>query len=188
MSTPITLASKSSFPGSKSTSTPKEPSKLRYSYQPEPNNSGPSFTPIPASTPASFTTREEVKDVIVVPIKKPMRANEAALAIPTTSLPVFVFSVSTNFPPSSNFEDLKAREKAKSLPASSLPHFDLTIETTQCQAATKSSAPPVKGFDWAAAGRQPPSKNVGANWTCSICMLSNPSTAVDKCTVCEAPR
>jgi len=186
--TPGTVASKSLFSGSKPTSTPKEPSKLRYSYQPEPNNSGPSSTPAPTFTPVSFNAREEIKDVISALIKKPMGAKEAALAVPTASLPTFVFAVSTNILPLSNFEDRKAQEKAKSLPASSLPHFDFTIETTRSQAATKSSAPPVKGFDWAAAGRPPPSKNSGASWTCSTCMLSNPSSAVDKCTICDTPR
>jgi hypothetical protein len=43
------------------------------------------------------------------------------------------------------------------------------------------------GFDWAAVGMKPPTTS-GASWTCSTCMLSNPATAVDKCTVCDTPR
>lgn len=50
------------------------------------------------------------------------------------------------------------------------------------------SAPPVQGFNFAAAGMKPVSKPSGGSWTCSLCMLSNPDSAKDKCTVCDAPR
>jgi hypothetical protein len=35
---------------------------------------------------------------------------------------------------------------------------------------------------------QAPPKPGGASWTCSTCMLMNPATATDKCTVCDSPR
>lgn len=59
------------------------------------------------------------------------------------------------------------------------------------KSAPKSVPPPateVKAFDWAAAGIKPQPKNDGAHWTCGVCMLSNPPTATEKCTVCESPR
>ncbi|KAJ3535271.1 hypothetical protein NM688_g7003 [Phlebia brevispora] len=50
-------------------------------------------------------------------------------------------------------------------------------------ASTSSSG----GFNWAAAGMKPPEKKAD-EWKCSDCMCSNPASATEKCTVCEAPR
>ncbi|KAF8557767.1 hypothetical protein OG21DRAFT_1434639 [Imleria badia] len=47
---------------------------------------------------------------------------------------------------------------------------------------------PAKGFDWSAAGLAPPPKPQSGTWLCSVCSLSNPASATDKCTVCDAPR
>ncbi|KAM5532376.1 hypothetical protein V8D89_013970 [Ganoderma adspersum] len=44
-----------------------------------------------------------------------------------------------------------------------------------------------QGFNWAAAGIKPPPKPAGGQWSCSTCMLQNPTDAV-KCTVCDSPR
>ncbi|KAG2011660.1 hypothetical protein CC2G_011752 [Coprinopsis cinerea AmutBmut pab1-1] len=61
---------------------------------------------------------------------------------------------------------------------------------TVCEAprpgAKKESAAPVAGFNWGAAGLKPPTTS-GSTWTCSVCALSNPTSA-PKCTVCDAPR
>ncbi|KAF7309574.1 E3 sumo-protein ligase 2-like protein [Mycena indigotica] len=45
-----------------------------------------------------------------------------------------------------------------------------------------------KGFDWAAAGSIKPNKILDGDWICGLCMLKNPSTASDKCSVCDSPR
>lgn len=47
---------------------------------------------------------------------------------------------------------------------------------------------PVKAFDWGALGLGPPPKPADGSWTCSLCSLSNPASATDKCTICDAPR
>ena len=47
---------------------------------------------------------------------------------------------------------------------------------------------PVKSFDWSAAGLAPPPKPQSGAWTCSVCSLSNPASATDKCSVCDSPR
>ncbi|KAH7929082.1 hypothetical protein BV22DRAFT_1081682 [Leucogyrophana mollusca] len=52
----------------------------------------------------------------------------------------------------------------------------------------KPAPAPVQAFNWSAAGIKQPSKLGGESWTCSTCMLSNPASATDKCTVCDTPR
>lgn len=63
-------------------------------------------------------------------------------------------------------------------------------------AAPKAAAPPAVpslpaaptgGFNFAGAGIKPPAKSSG-EWDCDTCMLKNPASATEKCTVCEAPR
>ncbi|KAF8967674.1 hypothetical protein BDZ97DRAFT_1755778 [Flammula alnicola] len=52
--------------------------------------------------------------------------------------------------------------------------------------AYKPPAPPVKGFDFAAAGMKMPTVSKG-KWSCSLCGLSNPDSA-SKCETCETPK
>ncbi|GMK56349.1 hypothetical protein CspeluHIS016_0301890 [Cutaneotrichosporon spelunceum] len=46
---------------------------------------------------------------------------------------------------------------------------------------------PSGGFNFAGAGFKPPAKAAG-DWDCGVCSLKNPASAIDKCTICEAPR
>ena len=55
-------------------------------------------------------------------------------------------------------------------------------------AATAPPNGPAKSFDWSAAGIAPPPKPQGGTWMCSVCTLSNPASATDKCAICDAPR
>ncbi|KAG6856263.1 hypothetical protein H0H87_006019 [Tephrocybe sp. NHM501043] len=48
------------------------------------------------------------------------------------------------------------------------------------------TTPAVQAFNWAAAGMKAPT--AGDNWTCSLCQLSNPASATEKCNTCENPR
>ncbi|RDB23687.1 hypothetical protein Hypma_009064 [Hypsizygus marmoreus] len=197
------VSGKSTFVGFKSTSAPKEPSKLRFSYQPEPGSSSPIPSPAPAKTTLPLPTPEATPSLkpvpspsapapekpavekVEVPKKKLTPAKEAARALPAHSLPTFVFSVTTTFP-SAQFA--KVRDQVKVLAKSALPSFDLGAKEPVAVKATV-ALPPVKAFDWAAAGIKPAGGSTGGSaWTCSMCMLSNPATATDKCTVCDSPR
>ncbi|KAF9648635.1 hypothetical protein BDM02DRAFT_3143902 [Thelephora ganbajun] len=42
------------------------------------------------------------------------------------------------------------------------------------------------GFNWGAAGLKPPSES--GEWKCKTCALMNPTTATEKCTICDAPK
>ncbi|KAF5373226.1 hypothetical protein D9615_007490 [Tricholomella constricta] len=191
------------FTGLKSTSAPKEPSKLRFSYQPEPAGSPaplspPTLTPAPAPgtappAPAPFSSTSMDKHRDVEPPKKIMKlAKEAALAAQKHSLPTYTFSATIKVLYSSTSQHVKARNEAKSLPKSSLPSFDFSkqaLMNAPSVSKPSTSFPPVKAFDWAAAGGKSASTSItGVTWTCSLCMLSNPDSAVEKCTICEAPR
>ena len=188
------LSARALFPGFKPT-LPKEPSKLRFSYQPEVGKSSP--VPAPAvsladppsqSVHAVTQTTNERERKIQSPKKTP---KEAALALPVDALPTFVFSVTATLTSASTLSHLKALEEAKLVPKSSLPAFDFSLPTRNSNAdAPKPVSPPIKAFDWAAAGMKEPAKasGGGGDWMCSTCMLSNPATTVDKCGICEAPR
>ncbi|KAL1408542.1 hypothetical protein Q8F55_005354 [Vanrija albida] len=59
---------------------------------------------------------------------------------------------------------------------------------------TPSVAPPSGGFGGfgsfgkSSAPATAPAASTGAQWTCDTCMLQNPDSAKEQCTVCEAPR
>jgi len=166
--------------GHKPTSAPKEPSKLRYSYQPEVATSSPSTTPL--ATP-SAGIEEELSN---------KQANNAVtrdpkttvLALPTTALPTFTFTIAATF--TLTPAEKLARERAASKAEASLPTFTLNQKPEANPSSSVVSAPAV-GFDWSAAGIKPPG-GISGNWTCSTCMLSNPASATEKCTICDTPR
>ncbi|KAH7911057.1 hypothetical protein BJ138DRAFT_1007405 [Hygrophoropsis aurantiaca] len=71
------------------------------------------------------------------------------------------------------------------------PRPGATPAASKSPAAAPSSvnppSAPIQAFDWGAAGIKPP-KSASGSWTCSTCMLSNPATATEKCTICDTPR
>ncbi|KAG5639084.1 hypothetical protein H0H81_007028 [Sphagnurus paluster] len=229
------------FGGLKAASAPKEPSKLRFSYQPEPISSpaptpAPTLAPLPAPspdlvpalaptplpvpappaftfTPAStatpspsafalpkvtstpvlpsfgFTAPTEKREIEQPKQATPRSAKEAALTAPAHSLPTYAFPTAMAGP-SGTSQHAEAKSKAKSLDKSALPSFDFSkqaLKSASSTAHSSVSAAPMKTFDWAAAGMKPVGE-AGGTWTCSTCMLSNPATVTDKCTVCEAPK
>jgi hypothetical protein len=144
---------------------PKEPSKLRFSYQPPSTPSSAAPTPPPPS--------------VLAPVDetKPADPKADAWAMDVDTLPTYQFHFSqwTNVDASYS----NARDAAWERPVVSLPGFDLT---------PPASGSTVVGFNWGAAGMQPPSTAQGGEWTCGTCMLSNPASVVDQCRVCETPR
>jgi hypothetical protein len=176
---------------------PKEPSKLRFSYQADVESS----SVVPTSTPAPVVSQEnaplslahvaekavgEREEKIQVPKKTP---KEEALAIPKDALPTFIFPLMIPLTSASTPSHLKAMGEAKSAPKSSLPSFDFSLATLNSNAKFPQPVPPpAKAFDWGAAGIKKPAIPGGGDWTCSTCMLLNPATATDKCSICEMPR
>ncbi|KAI6044186.1 hypothetical protein EDC04DRAFT_410994 [Pisolithus marmoratus] len=183
-----TASSKTLF-GIKS-SAPKEPSKLRYSYHvdkvevvaPQATSTPPPvpslFTPPTVSLPpvSSFFAPPTIHPVPGPPKAKLLPKDEA-LAMSVDDLPKYSFPVKeTVYPagPSSKH----ARKAASEAPVSSLPTFDIRTMPTQV----------INGFNWTAAGLKPPTPSVGSMWKCDHCLLENPDSAKEKCTVCDAPR
>jgi hypothetical protein len=147
-------------------STPKEPSKLRFSYQPDASPS----TPPPALTMSQTEQKKANLDPKAI-----------ALKMDVNSLPVYAFpfkECSNNIDALYHIKAITPQSDAKAVPLSTLPTFDFSRKVNDA----------TTGFDWAAAGLKPPPKVREESWTCSTCMLSNPSTAEDKCTICESPR
>ncbi|CAK5273782.1 unnamed protein product [Mycena citricolor] len=50
------------------------------------------------------------------------------------------------------------------------------------------AAPKVVGFDWSAAGKQPPPAVKAGSWTCTTCGLQNGPEVVDECSICQTVR
>jgi hypothetical protein len=179
------------FPAFKPT-LPKEPSKLRFSYRPEPGTSSAPSAPAAASgqadsgsllAPVPSQSAGEKEENIQASKTNP---KQIALATPNSALPTFVFTV-MGMTLGSTPSHRKAQEEAKSVPKSSLPSFDFSLVALNHIAEVSKPAPvPVKAFDWGAAGMKKPSG--GGEWTCSTCMLLNPTTATDKCSICQTPR
>ncbi|KAH0582911.1 hypothetical protein H2248_010812 [Termitomyces sp. 'cryptogamus'] len=247
---------RSALLGSKSTSAPKEPSKLRYSYQPETTNSpapevkaptaNTSISPlsVPASTshpislfpspavstplstphpvPLSVPSFTGASKPFVAPSLSPFSSlatpqvvasvttfhedsaagalkpgQQAALDVPTSSLPSFAFSVKVRVPIIDSAH-VKAATEAKSIPISSLPSFDFSqgealptmSSSTSAKAAsiTPATSTPIVPFNWVGAGAKPPSPSNSTTWTCSLCMLTNPMSATEQCEHCETKR
>ncbi|KAF8817485.1 hypothetical protein BYT27DRAFT_7199016 [Phlegmacium glaucopus] len=205
---------------SKLSSAPKEPSKLRFSFQPEgtPVPSSPKITALPAPSPPGLQKSEfkfeppssnfsfTFKPTDLSPggsIKPQEQAKKAkvkdasdegikakARTMTASSLPTFVMTSSaTSVLPSS--ADLTAlHRRVKGLPVSSLPSFELSSGPSKSGTPfsfnpSTSKPPAITPFGFAAAGMNPPSNNPGT-WICSLCSLSNPSSAL-KCQICDHP-
>ena len=159
---------------------------------------------------AAMREDELPKYTFALPMSSPgagpstLKARQAALAAPVTSLPTFDFSkapapTSASKPsaPSGGFDWGAAGLKPPPKPsADQWTCAECTLvspasadKCVVCDAprAGAPKAAPVQGFDWAAAGVKPPPQAGGGQWTCSTCMLKNPVDA-SQCTVCDTPR
>ncbi|KAF8661285.1 hypothetical protein AX16_001384 [Volvariella volvacea WC 439] len=169
---------------------PKEPSKLRFVIQPE--------SPGSIASPESSPSLPPTSTPSIVDQPTPTDPKQTALLLPRSSLPVFKLA-----PPapmlSASTEHTKVKDEVMALAKASLPSFKFTLGNKANGVATtsagsnessKSNAPLVTttDFNWDAAGMKQSSAPAGGNWTCSTCMLSNPPTATEKCTICDAPK
>ena len=177
-------ASRTTF-GHKPTSAPKEPSKLRYSYQPEAATlAAPSTTTL--ATPSSGEAKsEELSNEPNIAATRDPKAT--VLALPTTALPTFTFTIAAISTFTLTPAEKIAREQVVSKAEASLPTFTLSQNPEASPSTNNVASPPVAAFDWSAVAIKPPTSTSG-NWTCSTCMLSNPASATEKCTICETPR
>ncbi|KAF8631925.1 hypothetical protein AX15_002178 [Amanita polypyramis BW_CC] len=177
---PTVALSKTVF-GPKPTSIPKEPSKLRFSYQPE--------TTIPPTTSDMAVDQVKAGEASTRQVTAASAQDPKAttLALPANALPTFAFTFTTISGAFSPAEKV-AREKVISKAEASLPTFSFTSKPETSLSTNGVAAPPIRTFNWSAAGLKSPSVATGGDWTCSTCMLSNPASATEKCTVCETPR
>ncbi|TFK26241.1 hypothetical protein FA15DRAFT_667738 [Coprinopsis marcescibilis] len=156
----------------------------------------PTFQPSFPSFPSAFSKSSALANGATETASKPVEAKETrvpvdpkaqVLAMDVSDLPVFSFaSTATAF---GRTQDSVAREEARSKPASSLPTFDFSREALEA-GPSKLPTPPkpaTAGFNWSGAGIKAPDSS-GSNWNCGTCMLSNPDSVADKCTVCDSPR
>ncbi len=190
-------AARSAF-GLKS-SAPKAPSKLRYSFQADKEEKdieleklqaqgAPSVPAIPKlPTPASSKTNPpSTTSKPVAKTKEEVRSMVASM--PIAELPAYTFDIPTSSPgagpgPSSQ----KARDAAMAISKVSLPTFDFSAPHKVSPTVAPLAPAPV-AFNFSAAGIKAPTQTAGGTWTCSMCMLSNPASATEQCTICEAPR
>ncbi|KAF7977105.1 hypothetical protein HWV62_4701 [Athelia sp. TMB] len=195
-SLPTSPTKSSSLFGLKS-SAPKEPSKLRFSYQAdkaEPPLSPLTFSPAgpaPSSTSQPAAPRPAAATLPGAALSGSSNAatmdpKQTVLVMALHDLPTYTFPsiFQPILPPQA------ARDEARTAPSASLPAYDFNAplpSKTAVPLVDKPVAPPVVAFDWSGAGMKGPS-TVGASWTCSTCMLSNPASATDKCTICDSKR
>ncbi|TCD67585.1 hypothetical protein EIP91_012215 [Steccherinum ochraceum] len=186
-------------------SAPKAPSKLRYSIKPEgESDKGEDEDAIQRKAPlsfASFASQPPPPQPSTFPSRPPAPSSPpkseaeikaAVRAMAPQELPVFSFGVPSTSPgagpgPSSQ----RSRDAAKAVSSSILPAFDFSstarAAATRTDASPPSSSTPATAFDFAAAGLKQPGAP-GDQWECTACMLKNPNSATEKCTICDAPR
>jgi len=157
------------------TSTPREPSKLRYSYQAdkETASSEKPVSPPPAPLLAPRTLPMEIQ---ITSPKGRLPPKDAATAMEIDELPTYSFAFAEAAYPAGP-SHVKARSAAVAMPILSLPTFEFKLV-----------APSANGFNWTTAGTKAPIASTSGTWLCSLCMLENPDSAKDECTICEAPR
>ncbi|KIL00760.1 hypothetical protein PAXRUDRAFT_129113 [Paxillus rubicundulus Ve08.2h10] len=178
---PPSSTSKSLFSSVKTT-VPKEPSKLRYSYQADKVEVKPADATHAPSSVSLFTPAPIVLPTAPMPVppaKGKLSPKDEVLAMDVDELPKYTFSSATTTTSPAGPSSLATRNIVLSMPASSLPAYEF-----------KPVAVPVRvmnGFNWTAAGLKAPTA-AGQKWRCKLCDLENPATATDKCTICDAPR
>ncbi|WWC91702.1 uncharacterized protein L201_006648 [Kwoniella dendrophila CBS 6074] len=97
-----------------------------------------------------------------------LSAKDSALKIAKPALPFFTFTLPPRPFESQNQPKKEVLEQAKNKPQST---FTFTLPSLDANITTSSQlAPPAK------------------DWECGLCMLKNPASATEKCTICEAPK
>ncbi|KAL5536845.1 hypothetical protein ACEPAF_668 [Sanghuangporus sanghuang] len=165
-------------------SVPREPSKLRTSFLPdECENEEPKMaSPTPSAIVTMTTPGTPLAD-----IQEKKDPKEVALTLPLNDLPSFIFKT----PPALMAGDhTDARVAAKELPVTSLPKFDFSKARAAMNGVIFPAVPipTIKPFDFESAGVIPKTLPGNDQWQCPTCMLQNSVSAVEKCSICEAPR
>lgn len=159
------------------TSAPREPSKLRYSYYADKETTSAEEKPMSEAPPAPLmASRDLPKETQTTSLKAKLPPKEAVAAMEVDELPKYSFKLTEVAYPAGPSHD-KARIAAASMSRFSIPTFEF-----------KSLAPSINGFNWTAAGMKAPVAATSGTWSCGTCMLENPDSATDKCTICDAPR
>ncbi|KAG0709179.1 hypothetical protein DFH29DRAFT_218188 [Suillus ampliporus] len=159
------------------TSTPREPSKLRYSYHPDKETAEKPASEELAPPPAPLlAARNLPKETQTTSPKTKLPAKEVVVAMEVYELPKYSFNLAEAAYPAGP-SHVKARSTVASMHILSLPTFEF-----------KPVAPSTNGFNWTAAGIKAPAAATSGTWTCGTCMLVNPDSAKDKCTICDVPR
>jgi len=202
-------ATKAPFP--LKSSTPKEPSKLRFGFAAESDPDSPPPTKSASHNPghapdqpnAHASSSSAPKPPAVPSLPTPSAPSMAA----KTSLPEAGPSTTESHPAKSVPKDPK--QAVLLLDPASLPSFSFNVQTglqpsplKQAKERTAASAvdpsslptfaftvgakPASVGFDWDAADIKPPVKATGS-WTCGTCMVTNDANE-SKCVSCEEPR
>jgi hypothetical protein len=148
----------------------------------------PASAPAPAPAPLepAFTIKPDTNTGSRKAEKTPKDMKAAALAIPRAELPTYDFTLP------------KVGESSKSVTAMAvisvaavdLPTYDFTAPALGDKGKGKAPAAPSGGLNWGAAGMNASSAFApfADVWTCDTCMLKNPASVKDKCSVCDAPR
>lgn len=157
-------------------STPREPTKLRYSYhadeialaEEKPISEAP---PMPLMASCNLPKEAQTTSLKAKPPPK-----EAVAAMEVDELPKYSFKLTEATYPAGP-SHVKARIAAASMSQLSLPTFEF-----------KPVTPSTNGFNWTAARMKAPTATTSGIWLCDTCMLENPDNAKDKCIICDAPR
>ncbi|KAG8220879.1 hypothetical protein J3R82DRAFT_2376 [Butyriboletus roseoflavus] len=131
-----------------------------------------------------------------IPIIAPVRAmngfnwTAAGIKAPTTSAQTWLCSLCGLLNTASAKEKCTICDAPRQAPTLSSSPSPAPTPAPISPTPTATAPPPTskKSFDWSAAGLTPPSKPESGNWMCSVCSLSNPASATDKCSICDAPR
>jgi hypothetical protein len=150
---------------------------LRYSYYADKETGSAEEKPMSEAPPAPLmVSRNLPKETQTTSPKAKLPPKEAVAAMDVDELPKYSFKLTEAAYPAGP-SHVKARVAATSTSRLSLPIFEF-----------KPVAPSTNGFNWTAAGMKAPAAATSGTWSCSTCMLENPDSATDKCTICDAPR
>ena len=158
------------------TSAPRKPSRLRESYRADKETASAEEqrdSPPPAPL---LTSRILPTETPATSPKAKLPAKDAVAAMDIDELPTFTFAFGEAAYPAGP-SHVKARSAAAAMSPLSLPTFEFKLV-----------AAPTNGFNWTAAGMKAPAASASSTWSCNMCMLANPDSAKDKCTICDAPR
>ncbi|WOO82336.1 Nuclear pore complex protein [Vanrija pseudolonga] len=145
-------------------------------FKPTPIGLGPPPAAEPSSAGPSTTARSTSRRVDPSAIY--LSAKDSALNVDKAALPFFTF----NLPSGSSSPEPSEAVKAAVRKDHSEQPFLFTLSKTSIPSASIFSPPAPQSLSL------PKPAAAGSQWTCDTCMLQNPDSAKEQCTICEAPR